>query len=115
MREYLLSLLPATFSSMAMVMMLLGLRFINNYFINLSNLFLIMTLITAGGLVYLVILKIFNFREFNELTEIIKKQLSPLKNQVAVYIKNKFVKKRVSESCDALSGRPRTIKRLSQN
>lgn len=93
MKDYFLSLLPASFGSVVMVVLLLGFRLLNNYFINLNDVYLLIASILTGGLIYLTILKIFNFKEFKELLGIIKEQIAPLKNRIVFYVQNKHLKK----------------------
>ena len=96
MKDYVLSLFPAALCSSVMVLWLLGFRFIDNNFVNLKSYYFLSLSILSGGLVYLAALKIFNFKEFKELFEIIKEQLDILKNRLVFYWQNGFLKRKLS-------------------
>jgi len=96
MKDYVLSLFPAALCSSVMVLWLVGFRFIDNNFVNLKSYYFLSLSILSGGLVYLAALKIFNFKEFKELFEIIKEQIDILKNRLSSYWQNGFLKRKLS-------------------
>jgi len=92
MRSFFLSLLPASFGSTVMAILLLGFRLLGSRLINLGNVSMLVLSILAGGLTYVATLKTVGFKEFNKLIEITKEQILLLQRYVASF-KNGLMKK----------------------
>lgn len=76
MRDYLLSLLPASVSSLTMVFILVSYRYLRTLVLDMSSTVWLFSSVTFGIIIYVSALRIFKIEEFYEIVDLLRNQIT---------------------------------------